>query len=377
MFKPSEYQKRLKRLQQCVEKSGLDAFIVATDTNIIYLTGMDFHSIERPLLMVVPASGEPSLVVPRMEQEQLSAAATVDNLLVYWELESKLGRGWKETLYEALGPAKSVGIDPFAELNIISALSNYQWQVSDLLEDLRVIKSKAEVAWTRQVAHHWTDIMNAMLSKAKVGVALGELMSVAGEITREIISSEPHSNFINTRSVQFYQCAPKSGSPHHFSYRIDEVLPNGPTIINAVGAISHYNAENERTILAGDYTAQHAELFDLAQKGQQLALDLIRPGVPCAEVDCAVQNFFDKEGVKAHLRHRTGHGFGLLPHERPYTSEGSEESYRPNMIVSVEPGLYVDGVGGFRHSDTVLVTEDGIENFTAGTAKDRMRLTFQ
>ena len=174
-----------------------------------------------------------------------------------------------------------------------------------------------------------------------------------------------------------WKCRAASVSPHHFAFRADDVLPNGPTVINAVGAIADYNAENERTILTGNYTEQHAELFDLMQQGQQLALDLIKPGVPCAEVDCAVQHFFAKAGMTEHLRHRVGHGFGIEPHERPYTSEGSEEVYQPNMIISVEPGLYVEGVGGFRHSDTVLITEDGIENFTTGTPKDRASLTFQ
>ena len=76
------------------------------------------------------------------------------------------------------------------------------------------------------------------------------------------------------------------------------------------------------------------------------------------------------------MRHRAGHGFGMEGHERPYTSEGSEETYQPNMLISVEPGLYVNGVGGFRHSDTVLITEDGIDVLTAGTPIDRKGLTF-
>ena len=155
------------------------------------------------------------------------------------------------------------------------------------------------------------------------------------------------------------------------------MAPTAYRNINAVGAIAHYNAENERTILTGNYTPQHAELFDLAQKAQQLALDLIKPGVRCADVDCVVQDFFIKEGVGEYIRHRTGHGFGLLPHERPYTSEGSEEVYEPNMIISVEPGLYVDGVGGFRHSDTVLITKNGIKNLTSATPRHRAAMTFK
>ena len=167
-----------------------------------------------------------------------------------------------------------------------------------------------------------------------------------------------------------------SSNPHHLSHRPDELIPHGPTILNAIGAVSGYNAENERTILAGDYTPEHAELFDITHGAHELALGLIKPGVPCAEVDCAVQDYFTQRGLAEHLKHRVGHGFGLIDQEAPYLSEGSEEVFQPGMIFSVEPGLYVNGVGGFRHSDTVLVTESGIDVLTAGTPIDRAHLTF-
>lgn len=122
----------------------------------------------------------------------------------------------------------------------------------------------------------------------------------------------------------------------------------------------------------GDYTQEQAEYFDIVNEGHQLALDLIKPGVACAEVDSKVQAFFTTEGVAEHMRHRVGHGFGMGPHERPYTSEGSPEFYQPNMIISVEAGLYVEGVGGFRHSDTVLLTETGIENFSQSIPRSQV-----
>ena len=186
----------------------------------------------------------------------------------------------------------------------------------------------------------------------------------------------PAADHFNTNAMMIYSIAPASSNPHQFSMGANETIPHGPTVINSLGYVNWYNAENERTILAGDYTPEQAELYDIATRGQQLALDLIKPGVACAEVDCAVQAFFAEEGVSQHTRHRAGHGFGMEGHERPYTSEGSPEIYQPNMIISVEPGLYVEGVGGFRQCDTVLITETGTENFTLGTPKTREKMTF-
>ena len=376
MFGVMEYQQRVERLQEKINQAGLDAFVVRTDTNVIYLTGVDYHSMERPVIMVVPAQGEPVLIVPRMELEQLSSAATVEKIDVYWEIEAKPGRGWQEALYKVLGKAKRLGVEPLVEADMVAALIGYDWRVLPLLEDLRVIKSPAEIDLTRRTAGYWTQIMNEMLARAKAGVPLSALIEAAGEFVDPIMAKEPQANWINTHFTQYFQCAPASASPHHFSYRADETLPDGPTVVNSVGAIAHYNAENERTILTGHYTAQHAELFDIACRGHQLALSLIKPDVACAEVDIAVQEYYISEGLEESLRHRVGHGFGMQPHERPYTSEGSREVYKPNMIISVEPGLYVEGVGGFRHSDTILITEKGIENFTIGTPIDRSSLTF-
>ena len=258
MFEPSEIRRRLKRLQTNVKNVGLDALVIRTDANITYLIGVHCELGERKALLVVPAKGEPSLIVPRLEQEQLGANPSVDNVLVYWEKDSKPGRNWEDLLYKTLGSAKRIGVDPKAEIDLSEALADYQWQVSDLVEKQRVIKSPAEIALTRRVANYWTDAMDAMLSVAKAGVTGGELMAAGGKIADTIFSNEPEANWINTKIIQFFQCAPASCSPHHASCRVVELLPNGPTTINAIGAVCDYYAENERTILTGDYTAQHA-----------------------------------------------------------------------------------------------------------------------
>ena len=376
MFEPAEYQQRLARLQRQIQASDLDVFLIRTDTNIMYLTGVDYYSCERKVLMAVPAKGEPVLIVPRMELERLSRAVTVNQVKHYWEMDAKPGQRWVELLHEVIGSAQRVGLEPFAEADIIAELTDYQWSIMPLVEDIRIIKSSAEIALIKRIANYWTKAMNNMLKQIHVGQSVPELMRIGGQITKEIFDNECGADQFNTSAQMFYSLSPESSNPHHFSMQAGDVVPHGPTIINSLGWVNWYTAENERTVLAGNYTAEQAELFDIATQGQQLALNIIKPGVPCAEVDCQVQNFFAAEGVTQHTRHRTGHGFGMQGHERPYASEGSPEIYQPNMIISVEPGLYVEGVGGFRHCDTLLISEDGAENFTLGTPKSRAQLTF-
>lgn len=375
MFDASEYTQRMKRLQNSVTDSDLDTLVISADHNIAYLTGAPSNSGDRRIFLIVPSTGEPTLIVPRLEQQQMSVANAVDNFLVYWEKDAKPGRGWEDKLQEALGDAKVIGLDPHGFIEVIAELSDRVIQVSELVEDIRVIKSPAEIDLSRKASHYWTKAMDAMLSVAKVGVPISDLMAAGEGILAEVFANEPQASISDTYNRLFFQCSPASSSPHHVS-RPGDVLPHGPSIINSVGVLSGYNVENERTILTGDYTPQHAELFDIAHQAHQLALSLIGPGVPCADVDCAVQDFFSEQGLAEHMRHRIGHGFGLVYHERPYSSEGGKEVYQPGMLISVEPGIYVNGVGGFRHSDTVLITATGIENFTAGTPIDRAGLTF-
>lgn len=376
MFEPKEYEQRLNKLQQQIQAAEIDIFLVRTDINIMYLTGVDYFSGERKVLLAVPANGEPTLIVPRMELERLQEAVTVDQIMHYWEMDAKPGRNWEELLHKVIGNALKVGLEPHAEADIIAELTDYQWSILPLVENIRLIKSPAEIDLTKRIATYWTAAMNNVLPYIKVGQSIPKLMGIGASITEEIYAEEMAADEFNTRAAMLFSTSPNSSNPHHLSMCNDDVIPNGPTIINSLGAVKWYNAENERTVLVGDSNGEQSELFDIATKGQQLALDLIKPGVPCADVDCAVQEFFSNEGVAEYTRHRVGHGFGMQGHERPYTSEGSPEIYQANMIISVEPGLYVDGVGGFRQCDTVLITDRGTVNLTLGTPKDRESLTF-
>ena len=376
LFRKTEYQQRLRRLQRQVKASGLEFFIARTNSNIIYLTGVDYDSEERKVLLIVPAEGEATLIVPRMELERLNQSISVITVKDYWEMNAKPGRGWAELLHQTLGSSERIGVEPNLEADIISELSHLQWSVSCALEDVRLIKSPAEIALTRRIAGYWTTAMKNMLKHIHVGKSVPELMCIGEEITRKIFGKEPDADQFNTNAQMVYATSPGSSVPHYLSMGAEDVIPHGSTVINALGWVNWYNAENERTVLVGKYSAEEAELFDITTRGHHLALDLIKPGVPCAEIDSQIQAFFDSQGVAQHMRHRVGHGFGMCGHERPYTSEGSLETYQPGMIISVEPGLYVEGVGGFRHSDTLLITKEGTENFSAAIPKDRVSMTF-
>lgn len=99
-------------------------------------------------------------------------------------------------------------------------------------------------------------------------------------------------------------------------------------------------------------------------KARELAFSMVRPGAICGEIDEAVYHYLSAKGYEKYLLHRTGHGIGLGNHEGPYIARGSEDILEENMVISIEPGIYIPEIGGFRHSDTLLITANGYEVLT-------------
>ncbi len=135
-------------------------------------------------------------------------------------------------------------------------------------------------------------------------------------------------------------------------------------VTGASAPVWGYLSELERTMVIGEPTPEQERMFGHMKAVQEVAFEAIRPGAKCSEVDMAVRTYFAQHDLFAHWRHHTGHAIGLRYHEGPFLDSGDPTEIRPGMVFTVEPGLYAPELGGFRHSDTVLVTDDGIEILT-------------
>ena len=128
--------------------------------------------------------------------------------------------------------------------------------------------------------------------------------------------------------------------------------------------VGGYQCELERMLIVGKPTDKHIKYFELELKAQNVAFDAIKPGVKCKEVELAVNKFLEEKNLYSLTRTHIGHGLGMEGHEAPFFDVGDETILKKGMVMSVEPCLFVPGYAGFRHSDTVLVTDDGIEMIT-------------
>ena len=137
-------------------------------------------------------------------------------------------------------------------------------------------------------------------------------------------------------------------------------------VTGAYGVVGGYESELERTMIAGEPGPEFRRYFAAMLAAQDRAFEALRPGRSCADVERDVSDFIHKElGMGDLMRHHTGHAFGLEGHEHPFLDLDDLTPISPGMIFSLEPGLYVPGFAGFRHSDTVLVTAHGCRNLCA------------
>jgi Xaa-Pro aminopeptidase len=159
------------------------------------------------------------------------------------------------------------------------------------------------------------------------------------------------------------QIGRRSSWAHAVAHNI-EFQPGDVLVTETAAPVWGYNAELERAMVVGPPTDEQRRLFDHMLAAQQTAFDALRPGVTCADVDEAVLAYFERNDLLPLWRQHTGHAIGLRNHEAPFLDVGDHTPVEPGMVFTIEPGVYSAEVGGFRHSDTVVVTEDGIDVLT-------------
>ena len=182
--------------------------------------------------------------------------------------------------------------------------------------------------------------------------ALGE--SYGGGLSSSSGASAGYRGQIGLRSSWAHAIA------HNIEFREGDVL-----VTETSAPIWGYNAELERAMIIGPPTDEMRRLFEHAVTAQRIAFDAIRPGVTCADVDGAVLSYFERNDLLPYWRQHTGHAIGLRNHEAPFLDVGDNTTLEPGMVFTIEPGLYDSEIGGFRHSDTVVVTESSVDVLTA------------
>lgn len=364
---PEEHCERLKDLQRKVRDRDLDMFIVTSFESIFYLTGAGFEPLERPFFLLVDATGPPVLLVPKLDQEHMTKANAIEkrNICTYREYPAPPASSWFMHLREALSGRGQIGVEPTVRREITDQLQDFSLRTEPLVEQLRLIKSRGEIEMIKRAARYADvgvkHLLSASYFGAMVAEGFAETRAVSTKIIREVENWDP----LTTKVLMATWAAPYSAMPHSVP-NLDQRLEQGPHVALVLTRVNGYAAESERTYFTAPVSNEVQTAFAAMLEARRLAFAMIKPGLSCSELDATVNAFLSKEGFLGEDQrlHRTGHGIGLGTHEAPWLAEGSDDRLSENMVISVEPGIYLKNVGGVRHSDTVLVTKHGHERLT-------------
>jgi Xaa-Pro aminopeptidase len=376
---PEEHRSRCDRLLERLGAGGLSGVVLFDSYYILYFTGFAFVPTERPIALVLSAEGGRALVVPRLEVEHAQSKATLDSVESYDEYpgEPRAETVLAKTL-SAMGVAAQIGADQdgypwilgyrgpsLAELSGATVV-----RVASQIEEQMAIKSPAEIALIRESVT-WGNLAHTLLQRyTRPGVTeTGVSARASNEATLAMLDAigpvYRAQSFLSTGAYAGYrgQIGRAAAIPHALAGNI--AFQAGDVLVTGAGApVWGYLSELERTMVIGEPSADQRQLFDHMTAAQEVAFDAIKPGGRCSTVDLAVRGYFAQHELFPFWRHHTGHAIGLRYHEGPFLDTGDHTEIRPGMVFTVEPGLYAPELGGFRHSDTVLVTDDGIEILT-------------
>jgi Xaa-Pro dipeptidase len=374
-----EHRARCDSLLERLRGDGLAGAVLFDPYYVLYYTGFAFAPTERPIAFALNGDGERALVVPRLELEHAEANATLDRVEHYSEYpgEPRAETVLASTL-EAIGVGGKIGADQDGYPWILgyrgptlSELSGATVaRVVEQIEEQMAVKSPAEIELIRESVR-WGNLAHRLLQRyTRVGVTETEVSQRASdEATFALLDAigpiyRAQSFFFSGAHAGYRgQIGRNSAIPHALAGNI--VFQEGDVLVTGASApVWGYLSELERTMVVGEPSPEQERLFGHMKAVQEVAFDAIRPGARCSDVDNAVRGFFEENDLMPYWRHHTGHAIGLRYHEGPFLDSGDHTEIRPGMVFTVEPGLYTPDLGGFRHSDTVLVTSDGIEILT-------------
>ncbi len=358
-----------------MDREGLDALAFTSADFVQFATNfnLDVQTWERPVLAVVPRRGDPFCLLNELSTHHFRMAGARDQLWVeeaqfYDEHRSRANANRLITHWPQLAGAllRDKGL---AEARIgVDALSGPLARVPEVLPGLELLTRTAALRELRLVKH--PEELELMRQAAALSDWAQELYMEAirpGRLVQEL-DAAMHARIYAEAAERFpgehlemrgyTLTGPASASPHGNGALTGLRIEAGHGLVNIV--IPRLNGlviENERTFFCGPPSDAQAAAYEAALAANEAAIAAARPGNPVSAIEDAARETIEQAGYGAEIRHRTGHGMGLIGHEYPEDMAFNDRPLMAGEVYSAEPGIYLYGLGGFRIDDTVVVGE--------------------
>jgi len=355
---------RLNRLYELMKVHQLEALAINPGPTLSYLTGLGFHLMERPVVLLVAPPADPVLILPRLEMAKTSQARFSVQAFPYGDNPESWLEAFRLGVKAAGLDGKTVGVEPtrlrFLELQFLrDAAPRTRWVGGeDVLSALRIQKDEQEVNAMRVAVEIAQKALLETIQKVRIGMTERE---VAGELTLQLLRTGSDGEFPFAPIVA---SGPNSANPH--ASPTDRKLRPGDLLVIDWGAThAGYISDLTRTFAVGDVQEEFQRIAAIVERANEAGRMAGKPGIPAGLVDAASRAVIESTGYGEFFIHRTGHGIGMEGHEPPYIFGENSLILAEGMAYTVEPGIYLPDRGGVRIEDNMVITANGSETLSS------------
>ena len=353
---------RVRQIKACemLKKAGFDKAIIGDPMAMNYLTGINIIPYERYYSLVLDANTQEAVMInPSVDTGCMKGAMPE---YTYTDEE-----GPAATITKVVGDCKKLAVEKkyFSMLigEIFYSIGCEVEDIGDCIARLRMYKDDSELEFMQKAAKIVDEALEYVKGQIKPGMTEKEL----NMMLFSFMSKYP--GFITDEQIVYVLAAANSANPHGVTG--DYAFKEGDIVLMDFCAYyKHYWSDITRCFFVGKIgDSKLAEIYDIVLKANLAAIAKVKPGVKACEIDKAARDVITEAGYGELFLHRTGHGLGLSVHEEPYITAVNELVLEEGMTFTIEPGIYIEGVGGVRIEDDILVTKDGCRTLTSYSKK--------
>jgi Xaa-Pro dipeptidase len=356
------YAERIRRLTERQRQAGVDCTVLMPGPNLRYLTGLDLFVSERPILMFAPSAGRPQVLLPMLEEGRVQAQMGESADLVSYSDQEGPEPAFARVAEALALDGKQIAVE-YRHMRVLELRA-----LEGVVPRALYLSFEAELPALRTIKDQ-EEISRIRCAIAITEAALGDLVAqpLLGLSEREIANKLAQGMMrAGAQRIGFIivVAGPNSADPH--AGPSDRPLQAGDLITVDCGVVHEgYLADITRTFACGHLSEELQRVYDTVLRANAAARDAARAGIRAQDLDRAARQVIGEAGYGEFFVHRTGHGLGLEEHEPPYLVEGNEQPLHPGMVFTIEPGIYIRGLGGVRIEDDVVITDAGAETLTA------------
>ncbi|MBS4194630.1 M24 family metallopeptidase [Lederbergia citri] len=345
---------KVEKLREQFNQSDIDGFLITSTYNRRYMTNFTGTA------GVALISGDRALFITdfRYTEQAAKQAKGYEIVRHTGPISQEVAEKVKELGIKKLGFEQDhMPFSTWKEYE--KALEAELVPISNVIENLRLIKDADEISILKEAA----DIADAAFKHILDFIKPGKTeLEVANELEFFMRKWGATSSSFDIIVASGWRAA----LPHGVAS--EKVIEKGDFVTMDYGALHKgYVSDITRTVAVGDPSEKLKEIYNVTLEAQLKAMELIKPGMSGIEADAIARDYITEKGYGANFGHSLGHGIGLEVHEGPGLSFRSETKLKPGMVVTVEPGIYLPGIGGVRIEDDTLITESGNETLTHST----------